>query len=109
MLFMTAPARLFKGAVIADFVLHPSSDCLVAIETFFIWEIPGIIMTFCAVIRNFLYLMGLGKFVRRYHHIEFLGDRHLLGQEVALCSHTTYEEGGRKNQYRRPHGLLFFP
>ena len=97
MFLVTIPAWLLKGAVIANFVLHASLDCLMASETFFIREIPGIIMTFYTVIRNFASLVGLGKFIRRDHDVEFFGDGYLLGQEVALCSHTDHEQGGYKD------------
>jgi hypothetical protein len=107
MFFMTTPARLFKGAVIANFVLHASLDGLMAGETFFIREIPSIIMTFYTVIRKFVSLVSLRKFIRRDHDVEFFGDGYLLSQEIALCSHTAHEQGGYQNPYPPRHRLVF--
>lgn len=97
MLFVATPAWLFESTVIADFVFRAPLDYFMAAEAFFIRKIPCVIMTFCTIIRNFASLVRLGKFVRRDHDVEFFGDGYLLGQEVALYSHTGYEQGGYKN------------
>jgi energy-converting hydrogenase Eha subunit A len=91
MFLMTFPARLFERGVIANFVFHASSDCLMAIETFSIRKLAGQIMTYRAFVGYFFYLMGLGKFVRRYHQVKFLGNRY-LGPKIDLRSGTAQDK-----------------
>ncbi len=107
MLFVAIPARLFESSVIANFVFHAPLDRFMAAETFFIREIPGIIVTFDADIRNFASLVGLGKLIRRDHDVEFLRYGYLLGQQVALGSHSDHEPGGYNDPYPPHHRLMF--